>query len=65
MSNKRKRYDSAYKLEICKSVDSGLATVAELSRETGISENTLCIYMAEALSREPRNAICRKRSHIA
>jgi len=34
MSNKRNRYDPAYKLEICKSVDSGTATVAELSRET-------------------------------
>jgi transposase len=45
MSNKRKRYDPAYKLEICKSVDSGTATVAELSRETGISENTLYIWL--------------------
>jgi len=45
MSNKRKRYDPAYKLEICKSVDSGTATVAELSREIGISENTLYIWL--------------------
>ena len=45
MSNKKKRYDPAYKLEICKSVDSGTATVAELSRETGISENTLYIWL--------------------
>ena len=40
-----KRYDPAYKLEICKNVDSGTATVAELSRETGISENTIYIWM--------------------
>jgi len=45
MSKKSKRYDPAYKLEICKSVESGLATVPELSRETGISENTLYIWM--------------------
>ena len=40
-----KMYDPAYKLEVCKSVDSGMATVAELSRETGISENTLYTWM--------------------
>ena len=45
MSKKSKRYDPAYKLEICKSVESGTATVAELSRETGISENTSYIWM--------------------
>ena len=43
--SKSKRYDPAYKLEICKSVESGVATVPELSRETGISENTLYIWM--------------------
>ena len=36
-----KKYDPAYKLEICKAVESGHATVVELSHETGISENTL------------------------
>jgi len=36
-----KTYDPAYKLEICKQVESGNATVAEIGRETGISENTL------------------------
>jgi len=45
MSKKSKRYDPAYKLEVCKSVESGLATVPELSRETGISENTLYVWM--------------------
>jgi len=40
-----KKYDPAYKLEVCKSVESGHATVAEMSRETGISENTLYIWM--------------------
>ena len=42
MSNK---FDPAYKLEVCKTVDSGMATVAEMSRETGISENTLYTWM--------------------
>jgi len=36
-----KAYDPAYKLEICKQVESGTATVVEISRETGISENTI------------------------
>ena len=36
-----KKFDPAYKLQICQSVESGTATVVELSRETGISENTL------------------------
>ena len=40
-----KKYDPAYKLEVCKTVDSGQATVSELSRETGVSENTLYIWM--------------------
>jgi len=40
-----KKYDPAYKLEVCKSIDSGHATVTEMSRETGISENTLYIWM--------------------
>ena len=40
-----KQYDPAYKLEVCKQVASGSATVAEISRETGISENTLYIWM--------------------
>jgi transposase len=36
-----KVYDPAYKLEVCRTVESGAATVGEISRETGISENTL------------------------
>ena len=40
-----KKYDPAYKLEVCKTVDGGQATVPEISRETGISENTLYIWM--------------------
>jgi len=36
-----KEYDPAYKVEICKQIESGNSTVAELSRETGINENTL------------------------
>ena len=36
-----KQYDPAYKLEVCKQVVSGSATVAEISRETGICDNTL------------------------
>ena len=40
-----KVYDPAYKIEICKQVESGSASVSEISRETGISENTLYIWM--------------------
>jgi len=40
-----KTYDPAYKLEICKQIESGIATVAELSRETGINENTMYSWM--------------------
>jgi len=40
-----KKFDPAYKLEVCKAVDSGTATVVEMSRETGISENTLYTWM--------------------
>lgn len=40
-----KAYDPAYKIEVCKQVESGTATVAEISRETGISENTLYTWM--------------------
>ena len=41
----QKKYDPAYKLEVCKTVDSGSATVPQMSRETGICENTLYIWM--------------------
>jgi transposase len=40
-----KRFDPAYKLEVCKSIDSGHATVAEMASETGIHENTLYVWM--------------------
>jgi transposase len=40
-----KRFDPAYKLEVCKSVVSGHATVAEMARETGIHENTLYTWI--------------------
>ena len=40
-----KAYDPAYKLQICQSVESGTTTVPEISRETGISENTLYTWM--------------------
>ena len=36
-----KVYDPAYKLEVCKQVESGSASVKEISRETGINENTI------------------------
>jgi len=36
-----KRYESAYKIEVCKTMDSGVTTVAQMSRETGINDNTL------------------------
>ena len=40
-----KKFDPAYKLQICQAVESGTATVVELSRETGINENTLYGWM--------------------
>ena len=43
--SQQKKFDPAYKLEVCKTVESGHATVAEMSRETGISENTLYTWM--------------------
>ena len=40
-----KRFDPAYKLEVCKSITSGHATVAEMAREIGVNENTLYTWM--------------------
>ena len=40
-----RQYDPAYKLEVCKQVASGSTTVAEISRETGINENTIYNWM--------------------
>ena len=40
-----KKFDPAYKLQVCQSVESGTATVPELSKETGINENTLYGWM--------------------
>ena len=40
-----KKFDPAYKIQICQALESGTATVPELSRETGISENTLYGWM--------------------
>jgi len=40
-----KVYDPAYKKEICKQIASGEYTVVQMHHETGISENTLYIWM--------------------
>jgi len=40
-----KKYDPAYKTEVCKQIESKKYTVAEMSRDIGISENTLYIWM--------------------
>jgi transposase len=40
-----KQYDPSYKLEVCKQIAVGTATVPELSQETGISTNTLYTWM--------------------
>ena len=40
-----KVYDIAYKTEVCKKIESKEYTVAKMSREAGISENTLYIWM--------------------
>ena len=45
MGQLQKRYDPEYKIEVCKQIASGLATVAGISRETGVSENTLHQWM--------------------
>ena len=42
MSNK---FDPAYKLQVCQTVESGTSTVVEMSQETGICENTLYGWM--------------------
>jgi transposase len=39
------KFDPAYKLEVCKQIASGSATIPELSEETGISKNTLYNWM--------------------
>ncbi|MGI6086213.1 MAG: hypothetical protein ACOYIF_12415 [Acetivibrionales bacterium] len=54
-----KKFDPAYKLEVCKQVESGAATIPEISKETGIHEK-YSILMVKALSREQRYALCRK-----
>jgi len=40
-----KKYDPAYKVEVCKTIASGASTVAGMSRETRINDNTLYIWM--------------------
>ena len=40
-----KKYDPAYKMEVCQTIESGVATVPEINQETGISENTLYTWM--------------------
>lgn len=57
-----KVYDPAYKLEICQAVDSGTAKVAEISRETGISETTLYGWLRRY--RKNRNKPFVSSSHI-
>jgi transposase len=39
------KFDPAYKMQICQAVESGASTIPELSRETGINENTLYGWM--------------------
>ena len=45
MGKVQKRYEPEYKIEVCKQIASGLETVAGMSRETGVSENTLHVWM--------------------
>ena len=45
MGKTQKRYDPAYKTEVCKQIASGNTSLAGMSRETGISENTLHNWM--------------------
>jgi len=39
------KFDPAYKLQVCQAVESGAATVPEMSKETGINENTIYGWM--------------------
>jgi len=41
----KKQYDPAYKMEVCQAIASGTTTIAGMSRETGISENTIHMWM--------------------
>ena len=41
----KKQYDPAYKLEVCQAVTSGTASIAGMSRETGVPENTIHMWM--------------------
>jgi transposase len=45
MFNMAKKFDPAYKLEVCKQVESGATTAPEISKETGIHQNTLCSWL--------------------
>ena len=45
MKKQYKQYDPAYKMEVCKQIVNGQNTVAAMSRETGITENTLYIWL--------------------
>jgi transposase len=44
MGRGNKQYDPAYKAEICQALENKTATVAGMSRETGIPENTLRMW---------------------
>ena len=41
----KKQYDPAYKMEICQAVEAGASSIAGMSRETGIPENTIHMWM--------------------
>ena len=47
MVNKQKNYAPAYKIEICKQIATGQTSVAAMSRETGVSENTLHVWLKQ------------------
>ena len=44
MARGQKHYDPAYKLELCRALENKTATLAGMSRETGIPENTLRMW---------------------
>ena len=41
----KKQYDPAYKMEVCQAIESGTTGVAAMSRETGIPENTIRMWL--------------------
>ena len=53
----QKQYDPAYKMELCQAIESGGAGVAAMSRETGVPENTLHVWMKRYREHKERSFV--------